>query len=44
MSQSNDRLVSIPDALCCSQCFLVRMFRDCNNQVTVISDESTYVL
>ena len=44
MYQSNDLLVSSPDALCCGQCFLVRVFRDCNNQVTVISDESTYVL
>lgn len=25
MSQSNDLLVSSPDALCCSQCFLGRM-------------------
>lgn len=44
MNQSNDRLGSSPDALCCSQCFLVRVFRDCNNQVTVISGENTYVL
>lgn len=44
MSQTNDLLVSSPDALRCAQCFLVRMFRDCNNQVTVISDENTYVL
>ena len=44
MSQSNDRLVSSPEALRCAQCFLVRVFRDCNNQVTFISDESTYVL
>lgn len=43
MSKTNDLLVST-DALCCAQCFLVRVFRDCNNQVTVISDESTYVL
>ena len=44
MSQSNDLLVSSPEALCCAQCFSVRVFRDCNNQVTVISGENTYVL
>ena len=29
MSQSNDLLVSGPDALRCAQCFLVRVLRDC---------------
>ena len=29
MSQSNDLLVSSPDALRCAQCFLVRVLRDC---------------
>ena len=44
MSQSNDLLVSRPDALRCVQCFLLKMFRDCNKLVTVISKDSTYVL